>query len=76
MTRPKAKQCPCAACGAPKTERKTTFLIGYGRHAGEYYICKKCWSCDANDEAWNDKITQRIYRRGKARELSRAAELS
>jgi hypothetical protein len=55
----------CAACGAAKVVRATTFMVGYGKHAGEYSICKKCWEDGPNDEAWNDKITARIVRRAR-----------
>lgn len=31
--------------------------------SGEFYICSSCWSEGENDEAWNDRITERIVTR-------------
>lgn len=56
----------CAACGAKRVFRVTTFLVGHGKYGGEYSICDACWKADTNDEDWNDKITNRIIRSQRA----------
>jgi len=54
----------CAACGAGKVERKTTFMVDEPDCSGEFFICSECWSEGENNEAWNDMIAARIQLRG------------
>lgn len=54
----------CAACGARKVERKTTFMVDRPGCSGEFAICAACWSEGENNENWNESITLRIVARG------------
>lgn len=57
------KKRPCAACGAAKSNSESPFLVERHNCSGEFWICDGCWFQGANDEAWNELITQRIIRR-------------
>jgi hypothetical protein len=58
----------CAACGAKRVVRSTTFQVTRVR-PGEFYLCVKCWGVGAHytewsdGDAWNERITQKILQR-------------
>lgn len=53
----------CAACGARKVERGTTFLVDRPNCSGEFHICANCWGEGENNEDWNERISRRIIAR-------------
>lgn len=72
MTTALKKRPPCAACGAPKSCDQSTFLVDRRSCSGEFWICLACWSDGVNDEAWNERVTQRIMQRRNLARLSLA----
>lgn len=56
----------CAACGRDRVVRTTTFMVDRHNCSGEFVLCASCWNHGANDEAWNERITQKIIVRGAA----------
>lgn len=61
-----SKRRPCAACGAPTSDGRTTFMVDRFVLSGEFRICETCWTDGLNDEDWNERITQAIIERRKA----------
>ncbi len=51
----------CAACGAKRVVRKTTFLCCNE----ERFICAKCWAKGENNEEWDLDISNEIQLRDR-----------
>jgi len=47
----------CAACGKPATKAPNPGFMFLGK---DVPLCDGCWSEGKNNEAWNDRIEQRI----------------
>ncbi len=64
----------CAACGNPAMrDRGNEFMIdrpAYGPDVAYVKLCKACWTDGENDEAWNERITQRVIDRAANAEPS------
>jgi hypothetical protein len=58
---------PCAACGKPAAPNQGPgFMYTLGSSGSEdVRLCTRCWNDGPNDEAWDDRIQQRIYDQAK-----------